>query len=69
MVHALEVRSEVRRKGVAAQLLHAAATWAQAVGALDLCLVVTVANAPARALYAKLGMTELAGYHYRELKV
>ena len=69
MVHALEVRSEVRRKGVAAQLLHAAATWAQAVGALDLCLVVTVANAPARALYAKLGMTEVAGYHYRELKV
>lgn len=69
MIHALEVRLEARRKGVAAQLLHASATWAQAMGALDLCLVVTVANAPARALYAKLGMTEMAGYHYRELKV
>ena len=69
MIHALEVRLEARRKGVAVQLLHSAATWALAVGAVDLCLVVTVANAPARALYAKLGMTELAGYHYRELKV
>jgi N-acetylglutamate synthase len=68
MVHALEVRPEARRKGVAGHLLQAAAAWAQAEGAADLGLVVTVANASARGLYAKLGMTEMAGYHYRELK-
>lgn len=68
MVHALEVRAEARRNGVAARLLHSAATWARDAGASELGLVVTEANAPARALYAKLGMTEVAGYHYRELK-
>jgi GNAT superfamily N-acetyltransferase len=66
MVHALEVRPEARRAGVAALLLRAAATWAQAEGAAELSLVVTLANAPARALYARLGMTEVPGYHYRE---
>jgi hypothetical protein len=28
--------------------------------------VVTVANAPARALYASMGMTEVGFYHYRK---
>ena len=69
MIHALEVRPDARRKGVAGHLLLSAAGWAQAAGAAELGLVVTVANAPARALYAKLGMAEVSGYHYRELKV
>jgi GNAT superfamily N-acetyltransferase len=68
MVHALEVRPEARRKGVAVRLLQAAAIWASDEGAEELGLVVTVANTPARALYAKLGMAEVAGYHYRELQ-
>lgn len=67
MVHALEVRAEARRQGVAGRMLQAAGTWAEAEGATELGLVVTVANAPARALYTKLGMREVPGYHYREL--
>ena len=34
-------------------------------GRRDLRLAVTAANAPARALYARLGMDEAAAYHYR----
>ena len=68
MVHALEVRPEARRNGVAARLLQSAAAWADGAGAKHLALVVTKTNSPARALYAKLGMAEVAGYHYRELK-
>ena len=43
----------------------AAAAWAAAEGAATLALAVTRANAPARALYARLGLAEAAAYHYR----
>ena len=33
--------------------------------AVALALAVTRANAPARALYGRLGMTEVDRYHYR----
>ncbi len=66
MLHALEVAPALRRQGSAQNILRAAAGWAQGQGADTLSLVVTVANAPARALYAGLGMVEGGCYHYRQ---
>jgi ribosomal protein S18 acetylase RimI-like enzyme len=65
MLHALEVSPLHRRQGSAQNLLTAAAGWAQRQGAATLSLVVTTANEPARALYEKLGMQIVGGYHYR----
>ena len=66
MVHALEVAQPMRRRGVAQALLRAAADWGRQGGAMELALVVTEANAGARALYEKLGMRVVGGYHYRQ---
>lgn len=66
MLHALEVMPAFRRQGSAQNILRAAAVWAKEQGADRLSLVVTVANAPARALYAGMGMTEAGAYHYRK---
>lgn len=65
MLHALEVAPFARRRGVGAAMTRMAARWALEVGAERLALAVTRANAPARALYARLGMAEVAAYHYR----
>lgn len=65
MLHALEVRPGLRRQGVGATLLHAAANWAAEQGATRLSLVVTRQNTAARALYARLGMGVVGQYHYR----
>ena len=65
MLHALEVEAAHRREGHAARLTRAAAAWARDRGAATLALVVTEANAPARALYDRLGLAETARYHYR----
>ncbi len=65
MVHAVEVREAVRRQGIGARLLRAAANWAAGEGARDLSLVVTRQNTAARALYARLGMRVVGEYHYR----
>ncbi|MBI1216967.1 MAG: GNAT family N-acetyltransferase [Rhodobacteraceae bacterium] len=65
MAHALEVAPDLRRQKAAAHMLRAAANWAQAAGATTFSLVVTEANAGARALYASLGMTVVGHYHYR----
>ena len=65
MLHALEVSYAMRRKGAAANMMRAAANWAQTQGVGWFSLVVTEANAPARALYASLGMSVVGQYHYR----
>ncbi len=65
MVHALEVLARFRRRGLGAHLLRAAAFWAAGRGAEDVGLVVTEANAGARALYEGMGMRVAARYHYR----
>ncbi|NHB76362.1 GNAT family N-acetyltransferase [Rhodobacter calidifons] len=65
MLHALEVRPALRRQGVGATLMRAAANWAQTHGATRLSLVVTRQNSAACALYARLGMTVAGQYHYR----
>ena len=65
MIHAIEIAAEHRRKGGGALLFHGAASFAAERGADWLALAVTEANAPARALYEKLGMTCSGRYHYR----
>ena len=67
MLHALEVATAFRRRGVGRNLLHAAANWALEQGATSLSLVVTRGNLPARQLYASLGMRAVGEYHYRYL--
>jgi N-acetylglutamate synthase len=67
MIHATHVAPNHRRQGSAQKLMQRAAIWAAAQGAVNLGLVVTTENTPARALYDKLGMRVWAGYHYRQL--
>jgi len=65
MIHAVEVRPQMRRKGVGRHLCQAAATFAAENGALTLALAVTEGNSAARALYSSLGMQVVGQYHYR----
>ena len=65
MVHALEVRPRFRRRGLGRQMVTAAAFWARGRGAEWVALVVTEANAGARALYDGMGMRGAGRYHYR----
>jgi ribosomal protein S18 acetylase RimI-like enzyme len=65
MIHAIEVAAAHRRKGGGEILLRGAASFAAEQGAAWLALAVTEANAPARALYEKLGMGVAGRYHYR----
>lgn len=65
MLHAVEVAPAFRRQGIGARIVSGAAWWAQAEGAATFALAVTAGNAGARALYARLGMTQVAAYHYR----
>lgn len=64
MVHALEILSDWRRRGLAGWMMRRAAEWAVEQGAATLGLAVTRANAPALGLYRDLGFRELAGYAY-----
>ena len=65
MVHALEVLSAHRRKGLGIYMMRQAAFWARKHGASHLALAVTEANTAANALYAGLGLTRVGSYHYR----
>jgi GNAT superfamily N-acetyltransferase len=65
VLHALEVAPFARRQGLGARMTRALAAWSRDAGAATLAVAVTRANAPARALYAGLGMAEAASYHYR----
>lgn len=65
MIHAIEVLASFRRRGAGRLLIEGAARWAAEHDAVWLALAVAEANAPARALYARLGMAEAGGYHYR----
>lgn len=66
MFYALEVSAGQRRQGCGGHILRAGALWAASRGASILSLVVTEANAPARALYVSAGMATVGRYHYRE---
>ena len=64
-LHALDVAETHRRQKTAVNMLREAAIWAQDQGAVTLVILVTEANAPARALYASLNMKVVGNYHYR----
>lgn len=64
-VHAVAVTPSQRRQKTACHMMREAALWAQDEGAETVCVLVTEANAGARALYASLGMTVVGKYHYR----
>lgn len=65
MMHALEVRPQARRKGLARRMVSGAAAWARDHGFTHFAVAVTQANAPACALYTGLGLAPCATYHYR----
>jgi len=54
-----------RRRGIAGHVVHALTAWAVERGARGLYLQVDSANAPAHALYERVGFTRSHGYHYR----
>lgn len=54
-----------RRQGLGRRVIASLAHWARDHGAAGACLEVEAGNAPALALYAQFGLTELYRYHYR----
>ncbi|MBC9246511.1 GNAT family N-acetyltransferase [Paracoccus sp. 11-3] len=64
MVHAVEVRAEWRRRGLAGWMMREAAFWARDNGATRMGLAVTRGNTGAIAAYHDLGFQEVAGYRY-----
>jgi len=69
MMHALEILPDMRRKGLALQMMGAMAAWALRTGAATFCLAVLSENAAACGLYQKLGMVKVGQYHYRKKEV
>ncbi len=65
MVHAVEVASNHRRKGVANALMYKSCQWARDQGCNWISVLTVRENKPAKSLYEALGMTEAAAYHYR----
>ena len=65
MIHAIEVKDRYRRQGCARLLMEAGARFASENGAAWMTLAVTEANAAARALYERMGMTAVGRYYYR----
>lgn len=66
MLHALEIAPHLRRRGLAAHMMRAAALWAVENGAAWLTILVTRQNTAAQGLYASLGMRGVGTYCYRE---
>ncbi|QDC11333.1 GNAT family N-acetyltransferase [Oceanicola sp. D3] len=66
MLHALEVRSVMRRQGAAVNMMRGAARWAQDHGARWMTVLVTQQNAAANALYERLEMDLVGHYLYRQ---
>lgn len=65
VVTAVTVDEDHRRRGLATAVMAALAAWAAGRGATSCVLQVVASNAPALALYARLGFTEHHRYHYR----
>ena len=64
-VTAVTVDDRHRRRGLASAVMAALGTWARSRGAHSCLLQTAGDNAPARALYERLGFTEHHRYHYR----
>ena len=61
----VETHHDFRRRGAATALARTLAIWAQTQNASQAYLQVVANNAPAIALYQKLGFSTLYHYHYR----
>jgi GNAT superfamily N-acetyltransferase len=59
------VAASHRRRGLAAAIMSALLGWARQQGATATYLQVVASNAPAIALYDRLGYREVYRYHYR----
>lgn len=64
MLHAVMVGEPWRRRGVGRALTAAAAAWARDTGAQSIGLAVLSTNAPAIALYGRMGFEPRGGYRY-----
>ena len=64
-VTAVTVAEEHRRRGLATAVMAALGDWARERGGVACVLQVVASNAPALALYGRLGFTEHHRYHYR----
>jgi ribosomal protein S18 acetylase RimI-like enzyme len=64
-ITAVTVDEACRRRGLATAVMAALGSWARERGGQSCLLQVAAANAPALALYARLGFTEHHRYHYR----
>jgi GNAT superfamily N-acetyltransferase len=64
-VTAVTVDERHRRRGLATAVMAALGAWAQEDGGSSCVLQVAASNAPAIALYERLGFTEHHRYHYR----
>ncbi len=69
MMHALEILPDLRRKGLALQMMGAMGAWALRNGADIFSLVVLTQNDAACGLYRKLGMVKIGQYHYRKKEI
>lgn len=65
VVTAVTVEDRYRRQGLATAVMAALGAWAHEQGGHSCLLQVAGDNAPALALYARLGFTEHHRYHYR----
>jgi GNAT superfamily N-acetyltransferase len=64
-VTAVTVDDRYRRRGLATTVMNRLGAWGREQGARSCLLQVVESNAPALALYARLGFTEHHRYHYR----
>jgi ribosomal protein S18 acetylase RimI-like enzyme len=64
-IYAVATHPRFRRRGLAGACVTALASWGAAEGAATTYLLVERDNAPASALYAKLGFSERFAYWYR----
>jgi len=65
MLHALEIKSDYRRNGLARKTMHQAAFWTLENGGHTLSVICTQGNTAANGLYQDLGMQKVGTYHYR----
>ncbi|MCL3881846.1 GNAT family N-acetyltransferase [Marivita sp. GX14005] len=65
LVHAIEIASAHRRKGLAAWMIRRAAFWAAENGANSMAVLCKKANDAAIGLYTSLDMQVVGQYHYR----
>lgn len=65
MMHSLEILPNARRAGMGRAMTIHAAQWSLQQGASEFAVLCVDTNAPANALYEKLGMRQVGQYHYR----